>query len=294
MMTREILTDASLKKHVKRREVLKLLGLSIMGGSLPARSFASTFQKFSAPVGGHEDNIKDYLLKMKHFDSPYKDDVIIGRDRYPVFTSTVNKLRRLEKFVGHGRYQVLDFDLALKYGKNYPSIGEFTPEEKGFMEEVFYRDASEYGFYGERTLPDLTDKINDRDVVYVPGQGQHLFKGHSYEKFKHIRSEVGSSVTLTSGVRGVMKQFLLFLNKADRSEGNLSLASRSLAPPGYSFHAKGDFDVGQSGYGALNFTDKFVRSDVYHTLCDLGYLKLRYELNNQLGVRFEPWHIRLT
>ena len=44
-------------------------------------------------------------------------------------------------------------------------------------------------------------------------------------------------LVLTTGVRGVVKQFYLFLRKADRANGNLSLASRSLAPPGYSAYS---------------------------------------------------------
>jgi len=98
---------------------------------------------------------------------------------------------------------------------------------------------------------------------------------------------------LTSGVRSVIKQFLLFLNKAYANDGNLSLASRQLAPPGYSFHGIGDFDVGQAGFGYYNFTEKFIATDVYKKLADLGYLTLRYPQDNMLGVRFEPWHIKV-
>jgi LAS superfamily LD-carboxypeptidase LdcB len=94
-------------------------------------------------------------------------------------------------------------------------------------------------------------------------------------------------------VRSVIKQFLLFLNKAYRSKGNLSLASRSLAPPGYSFHGIGDFDVGQTGFGPYNFTARFVTTPVYQMLKERGYLKLRYPAGNLLGVRFEPWHIKI-
>jgi hypothetical protein len=32
----------------------------------------------------------------------------------------------------------------------------------------------------------------------------------------------------------------------------------------------------------------------YKKLEDLGYLKLRYPLENHLGVRYEPWHIKVT
>ena len=70
-------------------------------------------------------------------------------------------------------------------------------------------------------------------------------------------------MVLTSDVQGVMKQFLLFLNKLENSNGKLSLASRSLAPLGYSFHGNGDFDVGQKGYNAMNFTEKFTETTVY-------------------------------
>ncbi len=91
-----------------------------------------------------------------------------------------------------------------------------------------------------------------------------------------------------------MKQFLLFLNKTRHSHGNLSMASRSLAPPGYSFHGIGDFDVGKKGYGIHNFTKRFTETNIYKKLNDLGFIKFRYEHNNNLGVRFEPWHIEVS
>lgn len=139
----------------------------------------------------------------------------------------------------------------------------------------------------------LTENIQRKDVVKVPGTGNYLYKGHSREIYNNIRKSIGRDVILTSGIRSVMKQFLLFLRKACRSQGNLSLASRSLAPPGYSYHAIGDFDVGQVGFGALNFTSKFAETKVFHQLQDLGYIQLRYTEDNLLGVRFEPWHIRI-
>jgi LAS superfamily LD-carboxypeptidase LdcB len=111
-----------------------------------------------------------------------------------------------------------------------------------------------------------------------------------YEK---IQKKIGQDVVLTSGIRGVMKQFLLFLNKAVSSQGNLSMASRSLAPPGYSFHGTGDFDVGKKGFGIDNFTEKFTQTRVYNQLSDLGYIKFRYDRKNDLGVRFEPWHVEV-
>jgi LAS superfamily LD-carboxypeptidase LdcB len=109
-----------------------------------------------------------------------------------------------------------------------------------------------------------------------------------------IRRALGDDLVLTSGLRSVTKQFMLFLSKAARSGGNLSQASRSLAPPGYSFHGVGDFDVGQRGYGSDNFTWRFTESPVYAKLIDLGFTRLRYTEKNALGVRFEPWHIKVV
>ena len=63
--------------------------------------------------------------------------------------------------------------------------------------------------------------------------------------YQQIRRDLGDTVLLTSGVRGLAKQYHLFLTKTVETRGNLSQAARSLAPPGYSFHAVGDFDIGK-------------------------------------------------
>jgi hypothetical protein len=82
--------------------------------------------------------------------------------------------------------------------------------------------------------------------------------------------------------------------RSDATWVSLSLASRSLAPPGYSYHGIGDFDVGQVGLGADNFSQRFTTTRVYRKLKDLGYMKIRYVEDNMLGVRFEPWHIKVS
>ena len=89
-------------------------------------------------------------------------------------------------------------------------------------------------------------------------------------------------------------QLHLFLAKTFQSDGNLSRASRSLAPPGYSFHNAGDFDVGKNGLGEMNFTADFSHTDEFKRLINLGYVDIRYTDSNQLGVRYEPWHIKLA
>jgi len=118
-------------------------------------------------------------------------------------------------------------------------------------------------------------------------------RGTSLDKYQRIRRDVGGSLQLTSGIRGLAKQFQLFLAKAVATEGNLSQASRSLAPPGYSYHAIGDFDVGKQGFGRDNFTETFAHTDEYKRLIELGYVAIRYTETNPFGVRHEPWHIKI-
>jgi hypothetical protein len=279
---------------MKRREFLKNLTLGIIGlGVAPevlarnAADPAASSQKYI------DDHIRDYLYKMKHFNETNNDDIRVHESDYRTFESVVKRLRRLERTAGHGNFQILSFDGGLSIARKYSEVGEFTKAEIGLIEMIFYSEASRYGFFGQKPLDKLTDRIRQRSVMKIPYTGNYLFNGHALETYEKIKKEVGEPVVLTSGVRGVMKQFLLFLNKAYKYQGNLSLASRSLAPPGYSFHGKGDFDVGQIGFGSANFTERFTTTKVYKILSDLGYLKLRYPQDNMLGVRYEPWHIKL-
>ncbi|MDL1958713.1 MAG: D-alanyl-D-alanine carboxypeptidase family protein [Deltaproteobacteria bacterium] len=79
---------------------------------------------------------------------------------------------------------------------------------------------------------------------------------------------------------------------------NLSAASRSLAPPGYSWHGRYDFDIGikNTMYRQLNFDKRFITTPLFKELFTAGYINLadlRYQQHNGLGVRFEPWHIKV-
>ena len=241
-----------------------------------------------------DHELKDYLHKIQNFNNPHIDDVIINGELFKTFESTVSRLRRLQKLVGHGNFNILSFTDALALARNYSEVDRFTKQELGFMESIFYEDGQTYGFMGQKPLKEITDQVKKKDVVKIPYSGNYLYKERSKELFEQIKKELGDKVILTSGVRGIMKQFLLFLNKVHESNGNLSLASRSLAPPGYSFHGNGDFDVGQAGYGKLNFTARFTETEVYKHLSEMGYLKLRYPADNRLGVRYEPWHIKIN
>ena len=235
---------------------------------------------------------EDYFKKLERFNQAHPADIHLSPTDHRLVPSVVARLQRLQVMVGHGNFQILGFDGALRLARHYPRVGHFPQREVDFLEQIFYADASRYGFYGEKILPKLSDTIPKRDVAKVGGN--YLLKGEAVNKYRKIQYVIGDRLTLTSGVRGIMKQTLLFLEKALRTRGNLSMASRSLAPPGYSFHAIGDFDVGERGLGGRNFTSAFARTDVFKQLAAFGYIEIRYPRNNLYGVRFEPWHIKIA
>lgn len=271
---------------MERRTFLQLLALTPATAALPA---------FCASAESDDDRyIKDYLYRMRNPDHFYEGDITIGDREQPLLNQLTERLGRVQRVVGHGNFNVLSFDEMLQYAKRYSKIGDFSKAETDYLEKLFYNDAGRYGFHGEKPLAQLTDRISKRTIAKLPYTGQYLFNGAPLEMYSKIRRDVGDTVTLTSGVRGVVKQMHLFLRKASSHQGNLSLASRSLAPPGYSFHGNGDFDVGRVGLGSLNFSEAFAKTDEFKKLIDLGYINIRYPLANNLGVRFEPWHIKVT
>jgi len=173
-------------------------------------------------------------------------------------------------------------------------VGAFSSRELQFLDKIFHTDARIYGFKGQKLFQNITNTVNRREVRKIPGTGNYLYNGSSLQLYQRLAGDIGDQLVLTAGIRGIAKQFYLFLKKVANSQGNLSEASQSLAPPGYSYHGVGDFDVGQVGYGAANFTEKFSRTRVYRTITQLDYVIFRYPRNNQLGVRFEPWHIQVS
>lgn len=234
------------------------------------------------------------LEKVRFFESEFHDDSYLDQSEFGLMSAVIRRLANAQKVVGHGNFNLLGFDELLKYAKHYDSIGAFTKTELDFLEKIFFTEAKQYGFYGEKVTSNISEVVKQSDTYRVPYTGHFLFKGKSIDYYKKLTNDLGPTVVLTSGVRSVVKQMHLFLAKCVKSNGNLSKASRSLAPPGHSFHGIGDFDVGRLGWGVDNFTSKFATTDEFKKMQDLGYVQIRYTEDNQLGVRFEPWHIKVV
>jgi len=221
-------------------------------------------------------------------------DIVITDDEIRIFKKTLARFSRLQKYIGYGNFNIIGWDQSLRFARNYQQIGKFSRAELEFIEKLFSIDANSLGFYGDKVVSRLSSSIVKKDIRKIPGTGHYLFRGNAFDTYLRIRKDIGDSVVLTSGIRSVVKQIYLFLNKAAEVDGNLSLASYSLAPPGHSYHAVGDFDVGKRNFGAKNFTEEFAQTDEFKRLSDLGYLVIRYPQNNSFGVRYEPWHIKVV
>lgn len=241
-----------------------------------------------------EDAVEAYLEKIRNFDANFVSDIYLNDSNNALLLPTLIRLEKVQSFVGYANFNLIGFEEMLYFARNYADIGTFEKAELDFLDEIFNADATRYGFFGAKVTPELNHRIAQRDVEKIGGSGHYLLKGESLNHYLQIRKDVGQELLLTSGIRNNVKQLHLFLAKAYQSDGNLSRASRSLAPPGYSFHGSGDFDVGKSGLGEMNFTADFSHTDEFKRLINLGYVDIRYTNSNQYGVRYEPWHIKLA
>ena len=295
---------------IKRRTILKAATASFLAGStglyLSARdrdaALSDSSIKNPKPVTSvkkmhqyeKESDVRDNLQKVRRFNQTFSDDIYLTKEKQRVFQSTLQRILRVKKTIGYANFNLISFDDMILYAHRFPKIGRFTKPELALIDEIFFYDANKYGFFGNKVIKDLTSKINKKETIKIAGSGHYLFQGEALSKFNQLKNDVGPNLILTSGVRSVVKQLQLFLEKLDSSNANLSLASRSLAPPGHSYHGIGDFDVGKKGFGKFNFTSRFSDTNEYKKLIELKYVDLRYTKDNQVGVRYEPWHIKVV
>jgi D-alanyl-D-alanine carboxypeptidase len=251
-------------------------------------------QQMPSPALVPDYNVVRYRQKMLNFEAADADDVFLESKQYPLLISTFKRMGRVQQLVGHGNFNVISVDDMLAYASKFSKVGKFSLAESDFLEETFTTDARRYGFFGDKVISNLTHEIPQREIGKISRTGHFLFNGDAHTLYKKLRADLGPSVELTSGIRSVVKQSHLFMAKTIQATGNLSRASRSLAPPGYSFHGIGDFDVGKVGFGLKNFTEEFAQTAEFKRLLDLGYIGMRYPKENLLGVRYEPWHIKVV
>lgn len=271
---------------MQRRLFLKHIGLSALMFHVPflfadAGDFL-TYDQYGIPK---ISDIKAYLKKMSQPDVPDASDLYVSDSEKDMFNSAYKKLSNLLYKAGYTKFSALDIDDAR-------ALVSFSNDEMDYLKELFLFDASKYGFFGDKPLDKFDAKINNTQLAKV--NGILCFDGKTVEKFNKIRETIGDDVYMTSGIRTVIKQSYLFMKKTKECNYNLSMASRTIAPPGYSYHGVGDFDIGSKKLSlAQNFTDRFADTDVFKQAVKDGFISLRYDAQNQLGVRYEPWHVKV-
>jgi len=221
------------------------------------------------------------------------NDIYIDKREIKTFLSLYKKLNKVEKIVGYANFNIISFDEVLQVAKHYQKIKPFTKEELNLIEYLFFTPAKNFGFLGEKTVSSITNKIDKKSIIKIPHTGHFVYKGEPLKIYSKMIKDV-PNIYLTSGIRNVPKQLKLFVNKIYRSNFNISKASFSIAPPAYSYHTISDFDVGKKGWGWSNFTPKFAKTEEFYRIRHLNYVGIRYRMYNQYGVRFEPWHIKVT
>ncbi len=220
-------------------------------------------------------------------------DIYLSYREFKTLESLNKRLKRLSRFIGYANFNIVSFQDALFYGRNYSKIGSFTKDELALVEKLFYEDQEQYGFYGAKTCSNINNKISKKDVVKIPYTGHYLFKGKPQEDYAKLKIDIGDTLILTSGVRNVVKQLSLYANKIYNNGGNITRATIAIAPPAHSYHTISDFDVGRVGWGYKNFTADFASTKEFKKMRQLNYIGMRYNKNNSDGVRFEPWHVEV-
>jgi len=221
------------------------------------------------------------------------DDVYLSIEDFTTLTMINTKLKKLKRYVGFANFNLLSYEDALFYARNYTKIGSFSKSERDLIEQLFYEDPTKYGFYGSTTCVNINNKVSVNSVIKIPHTGHYLYRYKPLADYESLKQDIGSSLILTSGVRNVVKQLSLYVNKICRLNGNMTKASLSIAPPAYSYHTISDFDVGKIGWGYRNFTSDFATTEEFEKMTYLNYIGMRYKKNNKDGVRYEPWHVEV-
>jgi hypothetical protein len=222
------------------------------------------------------------------------NDIFTTKDEWTTLVLARERLSKVKQSVGYGKFNIISFDAVLLTAKNNPRIGEFSKNELELLDKLFYDNPNKYGFFGTKTTDKITQVIDEKDTIKINYTGHYLFRGKSLEDYNRILKDVGKDIILTSGIRSIPKQMSLYLDKIYALQGNISKASRIIAPPAYTHHAISDFDVGKKGFGMKNFSTQFTTTEEFKSLVKLDYVSIRYKENNKDGVIYEPWHIQVV
>jgi hypothetical protein len=208
-----------------------------------------------------------------------------------------DRLAAVERHMGAGRFSVTDYPAVFALGAAHAAL-RLSPAERATLDALFALDARRFGFAGPRASASLEATLPVSSLVTTRGSTARVYPPAA-ALVARLQAAGCARLVVTSGVRGIPKQTLLFVRKVLQGGGTgwdfaraYATAARSVAPPGYSFHATGDIDVGESGAGPeVNFSERFVQTGTYRCIAAQPGVRWRYPPGNEAGVMHEPWHL---
>ena len=97
--------------------------------------------------------------------------VTLRGERLALLQRTARRLRNLRNLVGHGHFNLLGLSQGLAQARNHSAVGRFVADELDFFEEIFFEDATRYGFLGAKVLDQITAEMPRSATVKISGSG---------------------------------------------------------------------------------------------------------------------------
>lgn len=92
-------------------------------------------------------------------------DIYLSYQEYITLKDLNSRLLRLRRYIGFANFNVVSYNEALYYGRNYSKIGSFTKAEISLVDKLFSEDPNRYGFYGAKTCTDINNKISKKILL---------------------------------------------------------------------------------------------------------------------------------
>ena len=87
-------------------------------------------------------------------------DIYLSKDEWELLVSINARLKRVKRQVGFANFNLISYNDALFYARNYHKIGAFTKQELAFIDKLFHEDQNKYGFYGPKVCSDINYKVS--------------------------------------------------------------------------------------------------------------------------------------
>ena len=159
----------------------------------------SSKDAFSFDESKREDHVKDSLTrleKIKRFDEDLAGDIWVDKADVKVFYSLAKKLNKLRAYVGYGNFNLISFDEFLKLSHKNSKLQDLSIAELNLFEKLFFADAEEYGFYGEKVITTQTYSFSRNNCKKIPRTGHYLMKGKAEELYGDLRKKLAMTLSL--------------------------------------------------------------------------------------------------